>query len=76
MLLARAAQRAAPLARARALSSSPAFTLPRVYRQQRLWFRPRAQFCTLNLRHDAVFGAQSDPAAFLRGEVGCAAPRA
>ena len=62
MLLARAAQRAAPLARARALSSSPAFTLHAFTDSNDFGFGRGAQFCMLNLRHDALF-AKGDPAA-------------
>ena len=63
MLLARAAQRAAPLARARALSSSPAFTLHAFTDSNDFGFGRGAQFCMLNLRQDALFGAAQDPAA-------------
>jgi hypothetical protein len=63
MLLARAAQRAAPLARARALSSSPAFTLHAFTDSNDFGFGRGAQFCMLNLRHDALFAAAQDPAA-------------
>ena len=62
MLLARAAQRAAPLARARALSSSPAFTLHAFADGNDFGFGRGSQFCMLNLRHDALF-AKDNPAA-------------
>ena len=63
MLLARAAQRAAPLARARALSSTPTFTLHAFTDGNDFGFGRGAQFCMLNLRHDALFAAAQDPAA-------------
>ena len=63
MLLARAAQRAAPLARARALSSTPTFTLHKFTDANDFGFGRGAQFCMLNLRHDALFAAAQDPAA-------------
>jgi hypothetical protein len=58
MLLARAAR---PLARARALST-PTFTLHAFTDGNDLGFGRGAQFCMLNLRHDALF-AKGDPAA-------------
>ena len=63
MLLARAAQRAAPLARTRALSSTPTFTLHAFTDANDFGFGRGAQFCMLNLRHDALFAAAQDPAA-------------
>ena len=65
MLLARAAQRAAPLARARALSSTPTFTLHKFTDGNDFGFGRGSQFCMLNLRHDALFGAAENPAALL-----------
>ena len=60
MLLARAAR---PLARARALSSTtPTFTLHAFTDANDFGFGRGAQFCMLNLRHDALF-AKGDPAA-------------
>ena len=58
MLLARAAR---PLARARALST-PTFTLHAFTDGNDYGFGRGAQFCMLNLRHDALF-AKGDPAA-------------
>ena len=60
MLLARAAR---PLARARALSSPPTFTLHAFTDGNDYGFGRGAQFCMLNLRHDALFAAAQDPAA-------------
>ena len=60
MLLARAAR---PLARARALSSTPTFTLHAFTDGNDFGFGRGAQFCMLNLRHDALFAAAQDPAA-------------
>ena len=61
MLLARAAR---PLARARALSSTtPTFTLHAFTDGNDFGFGRGAQFCMLNLRHDALFAAAADPAA-------------
>ena len=62
MLLARAAQRAAPLARARALSSTPTFTLHKFTDGNDFGFGRGSQYCMLNLRHDALF-TKGDPAA-------------
>ena len=59
MLLARAAR---PLARARALST-PTFTLHAFTDGNDFGFGRGAQFCMLNLRHDALFAAAKDPAA-------------
>jgi hypothetical protein len=58
MLLARTAR---PLARARALST-PTFTLHKFTDGNDLGFGRGAQFCMLNLRHDALFAAAKDPA--------------
>ena len=61
MLLARAAR---PLARARALSSTPPiFTLHAFTDANDFGFGRGAQFCMLNLRHDALFAEAADPAA-------------
>ena len=60
MLLARAAR---PLARARALSSTPTFTLHAFSDGNDFGFGRGAQFCMLNLRHDALFAEAADPAA-------------
>ena len=61
MLLARAAR---PLARARALSSTPPiFTLHKFTDGNDFGFGRGSQYCMLNLRHDALFAAASDPAA-------------
>ena len=60
MLLARAAR---PLARACALSSTPTFTLHAFTDGNDFGFGRGAQFCMLNLRHDALFAAAQDPAA-------------
>ena len=60
MLLARTVR---PLARARALSSTPTFTLHAFTDGNDLGFGRGAQYCILNLRHDALFGAAQDPAA-------------
>lgn len=60
MLLARAAR---PLARARALSSTPTFTLHKFTDGNDFGFGRGSQYCMLNLRHDALFAAASDPAA-------------
>ena len=59
MLLARAAR---PLARARALSSTPTFTLHKFTDGNDFGFGRGSQFCMLNLRHDALFAAAKDPA--------------
>ena len=59
MLLARAAR---PLARARALSSTPTFTLHKFTDGNDYGFGRGSQFCMLNLRHDALFAAAKDPA--------------
>ena len=64
MLLARAAQRAAPLARARALSSTPTFTLHAFTDSNDFGFGRGAQFCMLNLRHDALFAADNPAALY------------
>ena len=63
MLLARAAQRAAPLARARALST-PTFTLHAFTDGNDFGFGRGAQFCMLNLRHDALFAADNPAALY------------
>ena len=64
MLLARAAQRAAPLARARALSSTPTFTLHKFTDGNDFGFGRGSQFCMLNLRHDALFAADNPAALY------------
>ena len=66
MLLARAAQRAAPLARARALSSTPTFTLHAFTDGNDLGFGRGAQFCMLNLRHDALFATENPAALYAK----------
>ena len=60
MLLARAAR---PLARARALST-PTFTLHAFTDGNDLGFGRGAQFCMLNLRHDALFAADNPAALY------------
>ena len=61
MLLARAAR---PLARARALSSTPTFTLHKFTDGNDFGFGRGSQFCMLNLRHDALFAADNPAALY------------